>query len=102
MRKLGEPVPRLQLRSSEFWCAEHISKGSGGSKAGNTVFCWVFWGFSGNSQNQSCAKRLCLVVCMFMNTTGGRFCRSTLDVIWVGVTKVLETVRKYLNGCVSA
>src|SRR5271157_5255382 len=88
---------RFPARSSVFSCAEHIQTGSAGLSKGISRFCWLLGGFSGFQKIWTCSERLYHVVGSLSNPT---YSIKTLDqasVTRVGVTKVLETVRKYLN-----
>src|SRR5208282_1368 len=88
---------RFPARSSVFSCAEHIPTGSAGLSQGITRFCWVLWGFSGFQKIWTCCECLYDV---FNSSSSATYSIKTFgqaSVTRVGVTKVLETVRKYLN-----
>src|ERR1019366_8360240 len=92
---------RFPARSSVFWCAEHISNGSAGLSPSITRFCWVLWGFSGFDKIRTCMESLQVVFMQATTTTGSGFYSNRAPVTGMAVTKVLETVRRYLNGCAS-
>src|SRR5271166_4054802 len=89
---------RFPARSSVFSCAEHISTGSEGLSKGISRFCWVLCGFSGFHKMWTCIDCLYHVFGSSLNPTYSIKRPGQAPVTRVGVTKVLETVRKYLNG----
>jgi hypothetical protein len=72
--------------------------GSRGQLPGISRFYWVLWGFSGNRQFQSCSMHLSIVDDLMIDHTYCMPGANRVPVTHVGVTKVLETVRKYLDG----
>src|ERR1039458_2321061 len=56
IEEVPKPSPRYKSRSSEFWCAEHISTGTTGLSNGISRFYWVLWGFFGIGSGRSFAS----------------------------------------------
>src|ERR1700722_12824960 len=83
-----------ETRSSEFWCPEHISKGSAGLSTRISAFYRVLWGFSGIRDKWSCSWLLYVAVDEALTTSGcGVYANGALSTV-SRVTKVLETVRR--------
>src|SRR5258708_29724291 len=85
------------MRSSEFWCAEHISTGRMGQSTRIFGFSWVLWGFRGIVPKWCCREYLLLGPTETSTTAGSSVYTNDAPVTPARVTKLLDTIRKYLN-----